>query len=669
VSSDELKQVRDKLDALDKSIVDALAARDRLVEEVAHLKSDPNRPVRDLSREEALLGKVADHAESSGVNRDLVTRLFREIMDHSLRRQHRRLAQGDAKNENAVVRIAYQGTNGSYSNQTAAKHFASADFEVELLGFPNFKQAIDAVANGTAEYGVLPVENTTAGSINETYDLLGQYDLHQIGEEIHRIEHCLMAVEPVPLSRIRRIYSQPQALAQCTEFLDSLDHCQAVSFTDTAMACQKIQQDQNLTDAAIASEEAGRIYGLHVIKRNVANQKDNYTRFAVISKTPVEYDLRIPCKTSVILATRHEKGALLECLTELAKHGLNLTKLESRPRPNVPWQYLFYLDFEGNLASENVQEALVEVKAFTSYMKVLGSYPSRTTEASAPAVPKRSSETKGRTTKPRTDSISDEIRQDLEKKPYVLASRAKRSADTVIKVGNFSIGGGSRIVLAGPAGLDEKELRSFAENLKELGGGVLAVNCFTHAAAASLSYSEALNVLSSVGQDYGLPTMTEVSHPDEIDAAKGLIGILQVSSRNMQNYALLHALGKVDRPILLRRGMMASLDEWLSAAEVILAQGNQQVILCERGIKTFETSTRGTLDLTSIPIVRERSHLPVIVDPTDACGQSRWIPALAQASVFAGAHGVMIETTHQETSQRALTLDKFNELVRTIRDD
>ena len=115
--------------------------------------------------------------------------------------------------------------------------------------------------------------------------------------------------------------------------------------------------------------------------------------------------------------------------------------------------------------------------------------------------------------------------------------------------------------------------------------------------------------------------------------------------------------------------MMASLDEWLSAAEVILAQGNQQVILCERGIKTFETTTRGTLDLTSIPIIRERSHLPIIVDPTDACGQSRWIPALSQAAVFAGAHGIMLETTQEQASQRALSSEKFSELVRAMSND
>ena len=134
----------------------------------------------------------------------------------------------------------------------------------------------------------------------------------------------------------------------------------------------------------------------------------------------------------------------------------------------------------------------------------------------------------------------------------------------------------------------------------------------------------------------------------------------------MQNFSLLKAVGKVDCPVLLRRGMMASIDEWLAAAEVILAQGNQQVILCERGIKTFETSTRGTLDLSSIPILKERTHLPVVVDPTDACGQKRWVLPLAEAALCCGADGVMVEIDDDTSSPHALTPELFRTLSKSL---
>jgi len=511
------------------------------------------------------------------------------------------------------------------------------------------------------------VENTTAGSINETYDLLAKYDLHQIGEEVHRIEHCLLAVEPVPLSRIRRILSQAQALAQCTEFLDSLDHCQAVSFTDTAMACQKIQADQDLSEGAIASEEAGRLYGLHVIKRNVANQKDNYTRFAVVSRDAVEYDLRIPCKTSVILATRHEKGALLECLSVLAKYDLNLTKLESRPRPNVPWQYLFYIDFEGNIHAPEVQEALAAVKAHTSYMKILGSYPARTTKASAPADPQVAANATKRIAMSRPKSVAADVLKDLEQAPYRLASRANRKEDTIINLGRLSIGGDVPVVFAGPGLIQsEAELRKSAQFLKNEGGGILVGGCYTQTRDRVGLADEGLQLLEAVSREFDLPRMTEVNHPDQVTKAVAQVDLLQISARNMQNFELLKAVGKVDCPVMLRRGMMASLDEWLAAAEFLLAQGNQQVILCERGIKTFETATRGTLDLSSIPILRERTHLPVVVDPTDACGKRRWILPLAQAALACGAHGVMVEAG-AEGSEQSLNVEQFSLLFSGVK--
>lgn len=372
----DLDNIRTSLDDLDREIVSALAKRDDLVRQVADLKKGGAlNTVRDVQREEALLERVAQMAGELGLSGEYVTQLYRDILDHSVRRQDMLLAGAGPDAE--LRTVAYQGTQGSYSHVAANRHFASHEGRFAFTGMANFRQVVDAVVSGRAHYGCLPIENTTAGSINDTYDLLAERDLAVIGEEILRIEHCLLALDSVDLSRIRRVFSQAPALAQCSDFLHGLDHCQAVSWTDTALSAEKVSRDQDLSQAAIASEEAGRLYGLTVIARDIANNHDNFTRFAVVTTEQVEYDVRTRCKTSLIIATRHEHGALLECLKVLAHHGLNLTKLESRPRRGVAWEYLFYLDFEGHLAQPEVQAALRDLEAHTSYLKPLGSYPAR----------------------------------------------------------------------------------------------------------------------------------------------------------------------------------------------------------------------------------------------------------------------------------------------------
>jgi chorismate mutase/prephenate dehydratase len=198
-----------------------------------------------------------------------------------------------------------------------------------------------------------------------------------VGEEILRIEHCLLAVEDTPLVNIRRILSHPQALAQCMKFISQLPNCQALPYIDTAMAVKQVKAEQDVTLAAIASEEAGRLYGLKVLRRNVEDQQNNYTRFLVVAKKASPVDVRIPCKTSLVIATAHEEGALLKALSLLHDYKINLTKLESRPIPGMPFQYLFYLDFEGNLADERVSQAIEKLRTITTSLKVLGCYPSQ----------------------------------------------------------------------------------------------------------------------------------------------------------------------------------------------------------------------------------------------------------------------------------------------------
>lgn len=378
-----LGDLRTRLDAVDLAILDSLAERQRIVDEIAAFKADGDAALRDPTREAELLTRLDAEAHVRGLNRYFVRDLYRQILRHSVRVQQHHLVdlRNPAERAQRKVRVAFQGAEGSYSQIAAEHHFAPWQGQIETLGYDSFAAMLEAVRAGAAEYGMLPVENTTAGSINDAYDLLAGTTLAVVGEEVLRVEHCLVALPGASIDGIRRVYSHPQALAQCVRFLSGLRDCAVESFTDTAMSVAKVKADGDPTHAAIASERAAAIHGLAVLARNVESQEGNFTRFMVVARQPFKFDTRIPCKTSLIFATRHERGALVQCLNLLADRGLSLTKLESRPRPNTPWEYLFYVDFEGNVESEPVQEALEAMRAHTSFLKVLGSYPARTTEA------------------------------------------------------------------------------------------------------------------------------------------------------------------------------------------------------------------------------------------------------------------------------------------------
>jgi len=588
------------------------------------------------------LTRAADLGAEHGLDRQFVVRVYREIMDHSLRRQQQTLVDAANPDLKQSINVVYQGTEGSYSWLASTHFFASHKADASFRGLDSFRHILEAVRDGTADYAVLPIENTTAGSINQAYDLLARMDLVIVGEEVQRVVHCLLAPEHVPLSQIRRVYSQAPALAQCTDFLASMHDCTAVSWTDTALSCEKVAADGDPVQAAIASAEAGEIYGLKVLKRDVANQRENHTRFVVVGTKALEFDPRIPCKTSVLFATRHEEGALLSALNVLAEHGLNLTKLESRPRPNTPWEYLFYVDFEGNVADERVRKGLTALAVHTSHLKLLGSYPSRNTEEQAPAQPLPS-----RTTP----------RQRLGQGRHPLASREHRSEGTVVRVGSLVFGGSEPVILAGTASVSSAgQIRSIAEAVRAGGGHGLRGGCFKppRVPGEPMLGQPGLLLLADAGRANELPVITEVVDAAAVDAIAQHADILQVGARNMGNVALLEAVGRCPRPVLLKRAELATLDEWLTAAEHILASGNQQVILCERGIRA--TGTRVVLDLGALPALRARTHLPILIDPSHAVGRDALLP-VCRAALAAGAQGLLLRVEAETSPAGPTALD------------
>ena len=375
----DLAQLRDELDRVDRQLVELVARRLEVVAAVGRAKAATDSPVRDLTRERAVLDGVVVLAEERGVSGDLVRRIFREIIGHAVDRQVAELTGTSAR----PLVVAFQGTEHAYSHLAARKLMAGRGQSATYEGRVSFADALGALLDGSCDLAFLPIENTTAGSINQVYDLLQASDVHVVGEETWRVDHCLAAVRDVALSGLTRVLSHPQGLEQCAAFLRTLPQAVPVTVFDTAEAMRAVAQEGDPTWAAIGSQEAADAHGLVVLRRGLADRAENWTRFLLLSRTPAAVPDRVPSKTSLVLVTRHEEGALLRCLQILSRSGHSMTKLESRPRPGSPFEYLFFLDFEGNVGDPATAAVVEELRAAALWLKVLGSYPAKVARADA----------------------------------------------------------------------------------------------------------------------------------------------------------------------------------------------------------------------------------------------------------------------------------------------
>ncbi len=664
--------LRQDLDEVDSGIVRLIAQRSEIISAIAQVKEQGPGAIQDPAREQAVLDGVAAMAADLGVSASLVRRIFRELIGDSVAQQARRL-NGDATGHR--VRVAFQGVAHAFSDAAAQKYLAGRGLDGDLTGYPTFRDAADALLAGQAELAVLPIENTTAGSINEVYALLREHDLFIVGEETWKVDHCLAAVADVPLSAVTQVLSHPQGHEQCAQFLRSMPQAALAPYFDTAGAMRAVAERRDPAAAAIGSPEAAAANRLVILRRNISDTEDNFTRFVVLARDAAPVDVRIPCKTSLILVTRHEEGALLRCLEVLSGSGHSMTKLESRPRPGRPWEYMFFVDFEGNVANPGTAAALDELRSAALYVKVLGSYP-----AKALREPARSG---GLPAAPQDESPAEMLEAVAaapaapagRSRHYKLVDRAARQADTVIRVGDVLIGGDGFAVMAGPCSVEsEEQINATAKFVRDHGAHVLRGGVFK---PRTSPYSfqglgwQGLDLLVAAGRQSDMPVVTEVMAVDQVQRMAKAADILQVGTRNMQNFDLLRELGKVDRPVLLKRGLSSTIEEWLAAAEYVVAQGNQQVILCERGIRTYESATRNTLDLSAVAVVRERSHLPIIVDPSHGTGSRAYVAPMAWAARAAGAHGILVEV-HPEPehalsdSEQSLSPPEFAALMRHL---
>jgi len=682
----DITGLRQDLDEVDSGIVRLIAQRHEIVTAIAAVKEGGEAGIKDADRERQVLDAAAAAAADLGVSASLVRRIFRELISESVAQQAR-LLNGD--DDGGRVRVAFQGVAHAYSDAAAQKYLAGRGLDGDLTGFRTFREAAGALLAGDADLAVLPIENTTAGSINEVYALLREHELFIVGEETWKVDHCLAGVAEVPLTSLTRILSHPQGLEQCSQFLQSVPHAVPTSYFDTAEAMRAVAEQGDPGAAAIGSPDAAAAYGLVVLRHSISDRTDNYTRFVVLSRTPAAVDLRIPCKTSLILVTGHERGDLLRCLEVLSGSGHSMTKLESRPRPGRPWEYMFFIDFEGNVSDPRTAAALDELRAASLFVKILGSYPAKALRAPArsadvtsqPAVGAGSSDEQvtgqpGQDPADMLEAVAATPRPAVGRsRQYKLVDRAARQDDTLIAVGDLLIGGDGFVVMAGPCSVESQEqITTTARFVADHGARVLRGGVFkprtSPYAFQGLGW-EGLDLLVAAGREAGLPVITEVMAVDQVQRMARAADILQVGARNMQNFDLLRELGKVDRPVLLKRGLSSTIEEWLAAAEYVVAQGNQQVILCERGIRTFESATRNTLDLSAVVVVRERSHLPIIVDPSHGTGSRPYVAPMAWAARAAGAHGLLVEV-HPEPekalsdSEQSLSPPEFAELMRHL---
>lgn len=266
------------------------------------------------------------------------------------------------------MKIAFQGELGAYSEMAVYSFFGQ---EVEVKPCKSFDEVFENVKKGNVDYGVVPIENSIEGSVNRTYDLFLEYDLKVRGEIIIRISHCLIANKGTKIEQIKAVYSHPQALAQCRKFLEQ-NKLKAISNFDTAGSVKMIKEEKMTDAAAIASERAAQIYDMTILAREIEDVKNNSTRFFVLDKKDAPYTGED--KTSIIFAAKSIPGALHKVLKEFADRDINLTKIESRPTKQTPWEYHFYLDFEGHITEQKCQKALKNIEDKTIFIKILGSY-------------------------------------------------------------------------------------------------------------------------------------------------------------------------------------------------------------------------------------------------------------------------------------------------------
>ena len=373
----DLGRLRKQLDVIDGQIVGLYEERMDVCRQVAEYKIQNGKKVFDKCREEEKLASVRAMTHNE-FNRHGITELFEQIMAMSRKLQYQMLTENGQvgrlpfvpveKLETGRVRVVFQGAEGAYSQAAMVRFFGD---QIDSVHVDTFRDAMSAIDEGSADFAVLPIENSTAGIVNEIYDLLVEFENYIVGEQIIRIEHCLLGLPGTRISDITTVYSHPQSLMQSSRYLSAHDW-QQISMPNNAFAARRVARDGRADQAAIASEYAAKVYGLEVLDKPVNNVSSNSTRFIIVTNQKIFR--RDAKKVSICFEVRHESGSLYHLLSHVIYNNLNMTKIESRPIEGRTWEYRFFVDFEGNLADSAVKNALRGLREEASNLRVLGNY-------------------------------------------------------------------------------------------------------------------------------------------------------------------------------------------------------------------------------------------------------------------------------------------------------
>jgi len=528
----------------------------------------------------------------------------------------------------AELKVGYQGETGAFGEGAAAAHGGIP------VPYASFEKLLEALGTDAIDEAVIPLENAVVGAITEALEPLAAavmrgLDLVAVGLTSVPVRLALAAKQGTPVGDVKRAWSHPAALRQCTQRLASMGIEPVVCF-DTAGAARLVAGDAS-TDAAICSRNAADRAGLTVLVEDLSDRDQNNSRFVhlrMADHARAQVPLAFLRTSSMTATTKLDvlTGATLLPLAGTAEHPVRMWVLgadAARLVALAPARDVQVI----SLGQPAAQAARIPPK-----------------EGTAPAV---------------------------KSLPHATARRAP----TVIEVGPLKVGGGHRAMIAGPCSVESPEqVMRIAQEVVACGATALRGGIFkprTNPYAFQGHGYEGLDWLVAAGKEVGLPIVTEVMAVDQVKAVAEKADVLQIGARNMQNFDLLRAVGKAGRPVLLKRGAGATTDEWLGAAEYVMASGEKRVMLCERGIRTFEPSTRNTLDLGGMLAVRPLTHLPVIADPSHAAGRADLVEGLARAAWAAGADGLIVEV-HDDPAralsdaEQALVPQRFAELARAL---
>ena len=373
-----LEELRERLDEIDCQISDLYEKRMKVCEEVGEYKVKAGRKVFDRQREREKLADVASKV-TGDFNKKGIQEVYQQLMSMSRKLQYQQLVEAGALGRLPFIRIddldkqnarvVFQGTEGAYG-QAAMRQFFGED--VNCFHVRTFRDAMEAIEEGAADYAVLPIENSTAGPVIEMYDLLDEFENYIVAETILPIVHTLSGLPGTKLSDIQRVYSKTEALMQTSRFLDEHSDWQRISVVNTAIAAKKVLKDQDISQAAVCSAYAAKVHGLEVLVDGINDDADNSTRFIVVTNQKVF--LRDASKISIRFELPHQSGSLYRILSHFIYNDLNMSKIESRPVKGRPWEYCFFVDFEGNLEEAAVKNAIRGLREEAQNLKILGNY-------------------------------------------------------------------------------------------------------------------------------------------------------------------------------------------------------------------------------------------------------------------------------------------------------